>query len=39
MQPLLDDPPQPHGYAKGSWGPPAAERLVAGVGRWHAPWI
>jgi glucose-6-phosphate 1-dehydrogenase len=39
VQPLLDDPPQPHGYAKGSWGPPAAERLVAGVGRWHAPWI
>ena len=39
MQPLLDDPPQPHGYAKGSWGPPAAERLVAGAGRWHAPWL
>jgi glucose-6-phosphate 1-dehydrogenase len=39
IQPLLDDPPQVHSYAKGSWGPPAAERLVAGVGRWHAPWI
>ena len=39
IQPLLDAAPLVHGYAKGSWGPPAAERLVAGVGRWHAPWI
>jgi glucose-6-phosphate 1-dehydrogenase len=39
MQPLLDAPPPAHPYAKGSWGPPAAERLVAGTGRWHAPWV
>jgi glucose-6-phosphate 1-dehydrogenase len=39
MQPLLDAPPPVQPYAKGSWGPPAAERLVAGVGRWHAPWV
>ena len=23
----------------GSWGPPAADRLVAGHGRWHEPWV
>jgi glucose-6-phosphate 1-dehydrogenase len=39
IQPLLDAAPLVHGYAKGSWGPPAAERLVAGSGRWHAPWV
>ncbi len=39
MQPLLDAPPGVHAYAKGSWGPTAAERLVAGLGRWHAPWV
>jgi glucose-6-phosphate 1-dehydrogenase len=39
LQPLLDAPPPVHPYAKGSWGPPAAERLVAGRGRWHAPWL
>jgi glucose-6-phosphate 1-dehydrogenase len=39
MQPLLDSPPQVHAYAPGSWGPEAAEQLVAGYGRWHGPWI
>jgi len=39
LQPLLDAAPPVHTYAKGSWGPPAAERLVAGRGRWHAPWL
>jgi glucose-6-phosphate 1-dehydrogenase len=38
MQPLLDSPPQIQPYAKGSWGPQAAERLVAGHGAWHGPW-
>jgi glucose-6-phosphate 1-dehydrogenase len=38
MQPLLDAPPPVHGYAQGSWGPEACDRLVAGHGRWHAPW-
>ncbi len=37
MQPLLDAPPPVHPYAPGSWGPEAAERLVAGHGRWHGP--
>ena len=39
MQPLLDAPPPVHPYAKGSWGPAAADRLLAGHGRWHEPWV
>ena len=39
MQPLLDAPPPVHSYAPGSWGPEAADELVAGHGRWSDPWI
>ena len=39
MQPLLDDPPPVHTYEPGSWGPAAADALVAGHGRWRDPWI
>ena len=39
MQPLLDSPPAVHPYAQGSWGPQAADDLVAGHGRWHEPWV
>jgi glucose-6-phosphate 1-dehydrogenase len=39
MQPLMDAPPAVQPYAPGSWGPEAAEQLVAGHGRWHGPWI
>ena len=39
MQPLLDAPPPVHVYEPGSWGPEAADELVAGHGRWHEPWI
>jgi glucose-6-phosphate 1-dehydrogenase len=39
MQPLLDSPPPVHPYAPGSWGPEAADDLVAGHGRWHGPWV
>jgi glucose-6-phosphate 1-dehydrogenase len=39
MQPLLDTPPPVHPYAKGSWGPAEADRLLAGEGRWHEPWV
>jgi glucose-6-phosphate 1-dehydrogenase len=39
MQPLLDAPPPVLAYEPGSWGPKAAEKLVAGDGRWHGPWI
>ena len=37
--PLLDAPPPVHAYAPGSWGPEAADKLVAGFGRWHGPWL
>jgi glucose-6-phosphate 1-dehydrogenase len=39
MQPLLDAPPPVHPYAPGTWGPAEAEKLVAGHGRWHGPWV
>ena len=39
MQPLLDAPPPVDPYAPGSWGPAAGDKLVAGHGRWHGPWI
>jgi glucose-6-phosphate 1-dehydrogenase len=39
LQPLLDSPPPVHPYAKGSWGPEEANRLLAGYGRWHGPWM
>jgi glucose-6-phosphate 1-dehydrogenase len=39
MQPLLDAPPPVHAYRPGSWGPAAADDLIAGFGRWHDPWI
>jgi glucose-6-phosphate 1-dehydrogenase len=38
MQPLLDNAPPVHPYAKGSWGPEAADQLLAGHGRWRGPW-
>ncbi|HWH11264.1 MAG TPA: glucose-6-phosphate dehydrogenase [Solirubrobacteraceae bacterium] len=39
LTPLLQDPGPVFPYAKGSWGPAEAERIVAGIGRWHAPWV
>jgi glucose-6-phosphate 1-dehydrogenase len=39
LQPLLDSPPPVQTYAKGSWGPAAANDLVSGYGTWHEPWI
>jgi glucose-6-phosphate 1-dehydrogenase len=39
MAPLIDSPPPVHSYAPGTWGPPQGERLVAGFGAWHEPWI
>ena len=38
MQPLLEAPPPVHPYDKGSWGPAAADQLVAGHGGWRGPW-
>jgi glucose-6-phosphate 1-dehydrogenase len=39
LQPLLDAPPPVHPYAKGSWGPSAADQLVASYGGWRGPWV
>jgi glucose-6-phosphate 1-dehydrogenase len=39
LEPLIDSPPPVKGYAKGSWGPEAGDRLLAGHGRWHEPWV
>jgi glucose-6-phosphate 1-dehydrogenase len=39
FQPLLDAPPPVQPYAPGSWGPAAADALVAGHGRWREPWV
>jgi glucose-6-phosphate 1-dehydrogenase len=39
FEPLLNAPPPVHPYAPGSWGPKEAERLVAGYGAWHGPWV
>jgi glucose-6-phosphate 1-dehydrogenase len=39
MQPLLDEPPPVESYAPGTWGPSAADSLVAAHGGWHGPWL
>src|SRR5215213_4005509 len=39
LQPLLDNPPPVLPYAKGTWGPEEANRLLAGYDRWHGPWV
>jgi glucose-6-phosphate 1-dehydrogenase len=39
MQPLLDAPPAVHPYEPGSWGPAEGDKLLAGFGSWHHPWI
>jgi glucose-6-phosphate 1-dehydrogenase len=36
---LLEKPPKVHPYKRGSWGPKAADRLVADYGGWHGPWV
>ena len=39
VQPLLDAPPPVQSYAPGTWGPAAADKIVAGECPWHEPWI
>jgi glucose-6-phosphate 1-dehydrogenase len=39
LQPLLDNPPPAQAYAKGSWGPEEANRLLAGRTHWYDPWV
>ncbi|MGZ4238472.1 MAG: glucose-6-phosphate dehydrogenase [Solirubrobacteraceae bacterium] len=38
VQPLLQSPPRAQPYRKGSWGPKAADELVAEFDGWHGPW-
>jgi glucose-6-phosphate 1-dehydrogenase len=39
VQPLLDDPPQIHTYARGTWGPNEAQSVLQGDHRWQQPWL
>jgi glucose-6-phosphate 1-dehydrogenase len=39
MAPLIEHPPPVHPYAPGTWGPKEADKLLAGDGRWHGPWV
>ena len=39
FEPLIQQPTPVHSYAPGSWGPEAGDKLVAGFGAWHGPWI
>ncbi len=37
VDPVLTRQPRPLPYRRGSWGPPAADALIARSGRWHNP--
>ncbi len=37
VQPLLDEPGPIRRYPRDTWGPPAADELIAGYGGWHDP--
>jgi glucose-6-phosphate 1-dehydrogenase len=39
VQPLIDSPPPVQPYEKGSWGPKAATKLLAGHPGWRHPWM
>jgi len=39
VQPLIESPPPVQPYAKGSWGPSVAAKLVAGHPHWREPWL
>jgi glucose-6-phosphate 1-dehydrogenase len=39
VQPLLDAPPPVQPYKPGSWGPPGADKLLAGHPSWREPWL
>jgi glucose-6-phosphate 1-dehydrogenase len=39
FEPLIQNPPPVHPYAPGSWGPEAADQLIAGFGTWRGPWV
>ncbi len=37
VDPILVDHPAALPYARGNWGPPAADALIAADGGWHDP--
>ena len=39
VEPLIREPAELRSYERGSWGPDAANRLVAGHGGWRTPWL
>jgi glucose-6-phosphate 1-dehydrogenase len=39
VQPLLDAQPPVQPYQPGSWGPPDADKLLAGHPGWREPWL
>lgn len=39
LAPLIESPPPPQPYEKGSWGPHAADSLVHAHPSWHLPWL
>jgi glucose-6-phosphate 1-dehydrogenase len=39
VEPLLDNPPPVESYQPGTWGPPGAEKLLAGHPGWREPWL
>jgi len=39
VEPLLDAPPPVETYRRGSWGPAAADKLLAGHPGWREPWL
>jgi glucose-6-phosphate 1-dehydrogenase len=38
VQPLLDSPPRIASYRRGTWGPPAARKLLPRDDPWREPW-
>jgi glucose-6-phosphate 1-dehydrogenase len=39
LQPLVDHPPAPLPYPRGSWGPSQADELLRGHPPWQLPWL
>ncbi len=39
LQPLVDNPPAPVSYRRGSWGPSQAADLLRGYAPWSEPWL
>jgi glucose-6-phosphate 1-dehydrogenase len=39
LQPLLEHPPAPAAYPRGSWGPSEADDLLRGHPPWQLPWL